>query len=460
MTTVIKNTTIVTGDAHRTLLYGSAIVIEGDRISEIGDTEDIQSRYPAAEIVDGRGKAVFPGLVNCHTHLLAVTDRGILEDFGFPTTLGFPVTGRSMLTPDERKVMALLAAIEAIRSGTTCLLEISSDIPEYADELANTGLRLVLAENINDFDEEDARRGSYRFLESKLDAGLQRSTDLIEKWHGRENGRVTCFIAPHAPENCSPNLLRRSRELAEERDLGYTIHLSQSHIEVEAVMRTRGVRPTQYLFANDLLGPRLVAAHCRYVDASEIALLGQTGTAVSNNAAIAARRGAAAPAKEILDAGCNMGMGTDNMAEDMVEVMRTGLFAERVRRNDEMLPGPEDVLEWATSGGARTLGMGDSIGSLEAGMKADLFIVDLMRSHLVPTNHVVSSFVHQGQPADITEVMVDGRWVMRDSKITAVDEADIVRQAERIGHEAWSRVVEKYPDVPFPIRLPPRPLGD
>ena len=460
MTTIIKNTTIVTGDAHRTLLYGSAIVIEDERISELGDSEEIEPRYPAAEILDGRGKAVFPGLVNCHTHLLAVTDRGILEDFGFPTTLAFPVTGRSMLTPDERKVMALLAAIEAIRSGTTCLLEISSNIPEYADELAGTGLRLVLAENINDIDEEEARRGSYRFLEDKLDAGLQRSIDLIEKWHGRENNRVTCFVAPHAPENCSPNLLRHSREIADERGLGYTIHLSQSHIEIEAVMRTRGVRPTQYLFANGLLGPRLVAAHCRYVDASEIALLGQTGSAVSNNAAIAARRGAAAPAKEILDAGCNMGMGTDNMAEDMVEVMRTGLFAERVRRNDEMYPGPEDVLEWATSGGARALGMGDSIGSLEAGMKADLFMVDVMRAHLVPTNRIVSSFVHQGQPADITDVMVDGRWLMRDSKIKTIDEADIVRQAERIGHAAWSRVIEKYPDVPFPIRLPPRPLGD
>jgi 5-methylthioadenosine/S-adenosylhomocysteine deaminase len=460
MTTLIRDTTVVTGDANRTVLYNAAIAIEDSSIAAIGPSQEVAARYTnAADVVDGRGKAVFPGMINCHTHLLAVADRSILEDFGFPTTLRFPQTGRSLLTAEERNVMVLLAAIEAIRSGTTCLLEISSDIPEYAESLVSTGLRLVLAENINDFDEAKARDGVYEFLESKLDAGLRRSADLIEKWHGKAEGRVTCFVAPHAPESCSPALLRRSRELAEQYGIGYTIHLSQSHKEIEAVMRTRGVRPTQYLFANGLLGPRLVAAHCRYVDASEVALLGHTGTAVSNNAAIAARRGAAAPASELLAAGCAMGMGSDNMAEDMVEVMRTGLFMERVRRNDEMWPWPEDVLEWATRGGARALGMAEQTGTLEAGKRADLFLIDTRRAHLVPTLRIVAAFVHQGQPADITDVMADGRWLMRGSKVLSIDEADIVRRAEQIGHAVWKRVLEKYPNVPFPVALPPRPLG-
>ena len=152
-------------------------------------------------------------------------------------------------------------------------------------------------------------------------------------------------------------MLRKSRALAEEHGVGYTIHLSQSHLELEAVKRTRGVSPTHYLFANDFLGPRLVAAHCRYVDASEIALLGQLGVGISNNAAIAARRGAAAPVSELQAAGCFVGMGSDNMAEDMVEVMRAALFLERVRNNDEVSPQPEDMLEMATSSGAHLLGM-------------------------------------------------------------------------------------------------------
>jgi 5-methylthioadenosine/S-adenosylhomocysteine deaminase len=224
------------------------------------------------------------------------------------------------------------------------------------------------------------------------------------------------------------------------------------------VKRTRGVSPTHYLFANDFLGPRLVAAHCRYVDASEVALLGQMAVGISNNAAIAARRGAAPPIKELQAAGCLIGMGSDNMAEDMIEVMRAGLFLERVRRNDEIYPQPEDVLQWATRGGASLLGMERKVGSLEPGKKADLLMVNLHRPHLVPTLRVVSAFVHNGQPADIESVMVDGQWLMWEGKVLTIDESDIIQQAERIGHAVWQRLVQQYPGVPFPLSLPPGPV--
>ena len=243
--------------------------------------------------------------------------------------------------------------------------------------------------------------------------------------------------------------------MAESYGVGYTIHLSQSQDEIQAVMRDRGVTPTQYLYANDFLGPGLVLAHCRYVNPSEVALLGKSGAGVSNNAAIAARRGAAAPVTELLAAGCGLGMGTDNMAEDMVEVMRAGLFLERVRRNDQMAPQPEDVLEWATRGGAQILGLGQETGTLEVGKKADLFMIDMMRPHLVPTLRIVSSFVHNGQASDVQAVMVDGRWLMREGKVLTIDEDDIVRRAEQVGHDVWRRLLKQYPNVPFPVSLPP-----
>ena len=255
MDTIIANTTIVTGDPARTLLYNSAIAVRDSAIAALGPTEQVLAQFPGAEVVDGKGKVVFPGLVNCHTHLLATADRGILEDFGFPTTLRFPTTTRALLTTEERQVIAALGALEALRSGTTTLLEIADHIGEFAPNLADTGLRLVLADNFNDVNPEQLRQGSYEFEEPRREAGLQRSADLLEKWHNYDAGRVTCFLAPHAPEACSPELLRQVRALADARQVGYTIHLSQSRIEVEAVMRTRGVDPTHYLFANDFLGP-------------------------------------------------------------------------------------------------------------------------------------------------------------------------------------------------------------
>ena len=224
-------------------------------------------------------------------------------------------------------------------------------------------------------------------------------------------GGSTASWRPTHPKPAPPTCCAAVEKWPEGYGVGYTIHLSQSRQEIEAVMRVRGVSPTHYLLANGFLGPDLLVAHCRYVNSGEIALLGQSGVKVANNAAIAARRGAAAPVRELLDAGCIIGMGSDNMAEDMVEVMRAALFLERVRRNDEVYPQPEDVLEWATTGGARALGMEDMTGSLEVGKKADLFMVDLLRPHLVPSLRVVSAFVHNGQPADITSVMVDGEWI-------------------------------------------------
>ena len=127
MATVIRNATIVTGDNGRTIFYDSAIAIDGGRLVEVGPTPEVVAAHAGAEIVEGVGKAVFPGLVNCHTHLLATNDRGILEDWGFPTTLGFPASARSLLTKEERQVMATLGALEAIRSGTTCLLEVHAE---------------------------------------------------------------------------------------------------------------------------------------------------------------------------------------------------------------------------------------------------------------------------------------------------------------------------------------------
>jgi 5-methylthioadenosine/S-adenosylhomocysteine deaminase len=134
--------------------------------------------------------------------------------------------------------------------------------------------------------------------------------------------------------------------------------------------------------------------------------------------------------------------------------MRTGLFMERVARQDAQSPQPEDVLEWAARNGAQALGHGQIAGSLEVGKKADLFVVDTRRANLVPAVRIVSAFVHNGQPADIEAVMVDGRWLMRDRKVLTLDEADIVARAEAIGQRAWRQLVEKYPDVSFPIRLP------
>ena len=459
MTTVFTQTTIVTADAGRTVLHERALAVDGDVIAAIGPTEDLLRAYPQAEVYNGRGKALLPGLINCHAHLTATLNRGITEDFGFPPTLHLPVAAHSLLSAEELTVMALLGALESLKSGTTTLVENAQGITTYADALAQTGLRWVFAESGRDAVVPPGWRPGedvHTFAADLREAALQRLHDLFSAWHGAHQGLITVFPAAALTEASSPALLRAIRAFAEQHDLGYTIHLAQSRLEIESMMRLRGVRPTFFLHTHDFLSSRLFAAHCRYVDAAEIALLGNARTIVTHQAGMAARRAVIPPIPALRAAGCPIAMGTDNNSQDMLEVMRAGLLTERILRDDSTQPQPEDVLQETTRGGAYALRQSTAIGSLEVGKKADLLVLNTQQAHLVPTLRIVSSWIHNGQAADIEAVMVNGRFLMRDRTVLTMDEARIVQEAERIGRRAWNQLLERYPSAPFPTRVAPR----
>jgi cytosine/adenosine deaminase-related metal-dependent hydrolase len=214
------------------------------------------------------------------------------------------------------------------------------------------------------------------------------------------------------------------------------------------------MRPSVFLDRHDFLGPRLFAAHCRYVDDSEIAALGRSGTIVTHQAAMAANRGVIPPIPALRQAGCPIANGTDNNTNDMFEVMRVALLTERIRRDDPLpglRPQPEDMLEDATQGGARAVRAASRLGSLDVGKKADLIVVDTQRPHLVPAGRLVSAWIHNGQPADIESVMVDGQFVMRNRKVLTMDEDAVVAEADKVGRRVWDAVRAAGP-IPIPGR--------
>jgi 5-methylthioadenosine/S-adenosylhomocysteine deaminase len=460
--TVIHDATIVTADAAGTIHSGAALAVEGGRIAALGASAEVLARYPGAERVDGRGRAVFPGFANSHTHLSRVLARGIYEDLSPPHTP--PFTGGLAPLPlprlgdDEERVMARLGALEAIRSGTTLVLEEGARLEVYAGALADTGLRLLLCERAWDRARASiGQPGPFEADPALAEAGLGRIADLHARWHGRGDGRVRVGVAAWAPDLCSPDLLGRVRGLQDKLDAVATIHLNQVWGEVAAVREQRGVPPTEYLARCGFLSPRLVAAHCRCMTADEEGRLGAAGVAVAFNSAIAARRGLSPRVAELERAGCLIALGSDNMAEDMVEVTRTALFMERVRRQDGRRPTPEEALGWATRNGYRALGVPDG-GWLAPGNRADLILVDLRRAHLTPALRPVSCFVHQGQPADVEAVMVDGRWLMREGRVLTLDEPALVAEADRIARAAWGRLFAERPDLTPPPGLATRAL--
>jgi 5-methylthioadenosine/S-adenosylhomocysteine deaminase len=251
---------------------------------------------------------------------------------------------------------------------------------------------------------------------------------------------------------CSPDLLKQLRRLQERLDTVATIHLNQIWGEVAAVRQVRNRLPTEYLDDVGFINDRLVCAHCRCMEPHEERILGRCGCSVAFNSAIAARRGLSPRIADLDSCGCTIGMGSDNMSEDMVEVVRTGMFMERVRCEDGRQPTPEEALRWGTANGYQALGWIDG-GSLETGKKADLIIINMEKAHLTPRLRAVSCFVHQGQPSDIEGVMVDGRWLMRDSKVLTMDEGAILREAQEVATGAWRRLFESRPDLAPPAGL-------
>jgi 5-methylthioadenosine/S-adenosylhomocysteine deaminase len=452
-TVVFAHTTVVNVDAVQDDV---ALAVEGDKIMAIGASDTVLRTYPNADVYDGRGKALFPGLINCHAHMAAVLARGFNEDFGFPNSARLAVQPTSLLQGEENTLMVTVAALEAIRTGTTTIVENAGGIGGSAAALAQTGLRCVFAESIRDSENVAgpmspdglARSEAPRFSPKLRDEGLQRINDLFTTWHGAKQGRISVFPAAGLTEDSSPELLHAVRAFAEKHDLGYTIHLAQSRPEVEFMQRYHGVRPSAFLHEHDFLGPRLFAAHCRYVDDAEIALLGHSGTIVSHQAAMAANRGVIPPIPALREAGCPIANGTDNNTSDMLEVMRVALVTERIRRDDAipgLRPQPEDMLEDATRGGARAVRQEKLLGSLEVGNKADLIVLDTQRAHLVPAMRIVSAWIHNGQPSDVESVMVDGQFIMRNRKILTIDEDGIIAEADRVGRRIWSQVLAAGP---------------
>jgi len=456
---VFRNTTVVNPDLVQNDV---ALAVVGDKIAAIGPTDQILKNYPNADVYDGRGKALFPGLINCHAHLTATLQRGFNEDFGFPNSAKLPVNPGSLLQGEEATLMTVIGALEAIRTGTTTFVENAGNIGRYAGALSKTGLRWVFAESIRDSEnvpgplspEGLAKSETPRFSQKLREEGMQRINDLFTTWHGKNNGRINVFPAAALTETSSPELLRDVRAFADQHNLGYTIHLNQSIAEYEFMVKFHQLRPAAYLDRHGFLGPRLFAAHARYVDASEIALLGKTRTIISHQANMAANRGVIPPIPALREAGCPIALGTDNNTNDVFEVMRIALLTERIRRTDPfpgVRPQPEDILADATEGGSRAVNMQATVGSLEVGKKADLFVLDTMKPYLVPAGRLVSAVIHGGHPSDIESVMIDGEFVMRSNKVLTMDEGAIIREADAVSKRIWNKV--------GPVNIPrlPRP---
>ena len=442
MLTLFTNATIVTMDKDRKVLHNAALAVSGDKIEWVGGISEIPSAYQAAIRISAQDKVIFPGFVNLHTHAALSILRGLADDKGLSPAYSPKVPQGVYLSPDEIYLFTLLGALEALRFGTTTIVDnyIYSDRTVIA--LDQLGLRAVVSERLHDADLFQIPKGVYQFDENLGNELLERNIELVKNWQGHSNGRITCCIGTHAPDTCSTPYLEKARDAAEKLGLGMVIHLAQSHREQQEIQKRSGKRVTHYLNDLGLLGPQMIAGHCVFLSEDEMDLLAKSGTHVSHLSGSNAKAGKKAPVNELLSRGMNIGLGSDNMSGDMVEAMRMALIIARLRTDNNQALKAMQVLEMATINGAKALGMEDQIGSLEIGKKADLLMMNILQPHWTPLIDPVANLVHGGLGTDISLVMVDGVILVENGVVKSVDAQAVLRQAQKTAIELWRKMDE------------------
>ena len=449
-----SSATVVTQDAGRRLLRGASVAVRGGRIVGVGADDEVARAHPDLPEVPSRERAILPGLVNAHTHVLLLALRGTIEDAGSEAIYRYMTPISFAMTDDERRAIGRLGCLEALRSGTSTLVEPFRHVASYAGAMAETGMRLWFSESCADALTLKIRHGIYEFDDAWGETFLERAEDLAARFHGTHGDRVRCQVAAHATDNCSPRMLSRLNDLREKHGLRRTVHLAQSRGEVAQVRRYADCTPAEYLERHDWLAPDVVGAHWTFCTADDVALLARHGVHMAHCPANSSRKGPhQAPMAAILDAGINVALATDNMTEDMFQAMTVGSIVHRGSYGGGVKPGPQHTLDAATLNGAKSLGAEGEIGSIEPGKKADLLFLRLDAPAMRPEIHLVSNLVHYGHQGLVDAVMVDGEFLLRDGRVTCMDEAAVLREAQEATAGAWRRLVEQNPDLQVPGAL-------
>jgi 5-methylthioadenosine/S-adenosylhomocysteine deaminase len=425
---LLTNAHVLTMDERFTAYTSGWVAIAVDRIVGVGSGAP---GYAAKESVDCGGRVVMPGLVNAHTHAPMTLLRGLADDLRLDVWLmGYmmPVE-REFVRPEFVGLGTTMACAEMIRSGTTCFADMYYFEEAVAEAAARAGMRAVCGETVLKFPAPDA---------ASFEDSLAYARDFITRWKGHP--LIVPGVAPHAPYTCTVEILRACAELASEFDVPLHIHLAETAFEVETSRREHGMPVIPWVRKQRLFDARVIAAHCVHVDEGEMRTLLDARAGVAHNPTSNLKLGSGiAPIARMLELGLAVGIGTDGTASnndlDMFEETRlAALLAKGITSDPTALPARQ-ALAMATRIGARALHLGEVTGSIEAGKRADLIAVDLDRAHVEPRfnrdpDAVYSQIVYAAKSTDVADVMVNGRWLMRDRRLLTIDE-DSVRAAVR-----------------------------
>lgn len=446
--TLFTNAFILTMDQNLTQYSPGAVAVKGDSILAVGHEDEIKKEYSATETIDCEGQVLMPGLINAHTHVPMTLLRGLADDLRLDVWLmGYmmPVE-REFVSPEFVQLGTLLACAEQIRSGVTTFNDMYYFEEDVARAAAQAGVRAVCGQTVMKFPAPDA---------ASFEDSLAMAREFIQRW--KDHPLIVPAVAPHAPYTCTAEILRATAELAREFDVPLHTHLSETALEVENMRSENGIPVIPYVKKQGLLEAKVIAAHCVHIDAGEIRTLMHAGAGVSHNPSSNLKLASGfAPVMKMLETGLNVGIGTDGPASnndlDMFEEVRLAAFVAKAVTNDPTSLPASQALLMATRLGAQALHIGHLTGSIEAGKRADLILVDVSPLHNSPSfkraaDNTYAQIVYAGKSTDVSDVMVNGKWLMRDRQLLTVKEGELLSQAAEIARKIDSFLIAREQSV-------------
>ncbi len=445
---LLKNAIVLTMDEDFHQYEPGAVAVSGENILAVGDEDSILAKYSSNEIIDCDGRVLMPGLVNAHTHIPMTLLRGLADDLRLDVwLLGYvmPVE-REFVKPEFVRLGTLLGCAESIRSGVTTFADMYYFEEHVARATAEVGLRAVCSQTVLKFPAPDAQ--SY-------EESLAEAREFIQRWKGHP--LIVPSVAPHSPYTCTEDILRATTELAIEFDVPLHTHIAETALEVENSREAYDMPVVPYIKKHGLLEAKVLAAHCVHIDNGEIGTLHRSGAGVahcpSSNLKLAS---GFAPISKMIEEGLNVGVGTDGTASnndlDMFEEVRLAAFLAKTVSGDPTSIPASMALAMATRLGARALHIGHLTGSIEPGKRADLIVVDLSTPHNAPRfqrgqDGVYAQLIYAAKSTDVSDVMVNGEWLMRDRELLTLDVGELITEAQVYARQIDAFLIEREKSV-------------
>ncbi|MGB5336758.1 MAG: amidohydrolase [Woeseiaceae bacterium] len=437
---IIRGDYVVSMDEAGTIVENGAVAVDENMIVAIGTADQILADYSAAQILEGEKRIVMPGLVNGHSHAAMTLLRGVADDLALMDWLNNYIFPAEVEFVDQEfvRIGTELACWEMIRGGTTTFVDMYYFPDTIADVVDRCGLRAMISATVIDQRSPDAENA---------DDSINKGNGFIERWQGR-NERITPIFGPHANYTLNAEQLAATRSAAMRYGVPISIHLSESPFEVQYSKDTYGMTSIDLFESIGFFEGPTIAAHVVWPTPEEIPILAKRNVGVIHNPTSNMKIASGiAPVAAMLAAGVRVGLGTDGAASnndlDMWEEMRLASLLQKVDRMNPEVLSATTVLTMATRGGATAIGLGDTIGSLEVGKRADLIQVAFDDVHHVPTYDVVSHLVWVSDEQDVASVVVDGKILMKDGEMLTIDTARVATEAREFAARIQAALEER-----------------